>query len=455
MSAIRTAPPTTRGGTSRHNIWEHDRIQRSNHSRKDLRVNHHSDRSQRSINSNGTRHNGDSPTRIGKMRVLMVTARYIPYIGGTEIHTYEVAQRLAEAGHHVTVLTTDLTGKLPPVEVSQGIQVIRVPAWPANSDYYFAPQIYRTIRSGHWDLVHCQGYHTFVAPLAMLAAQHSGTPYVVSFHSGGHSSTLRNALRGAQHLMLRPLFAGARKLIGVSEFETAYFQKRLRIPREQFMTISNGSYLPRADQPRAEVAAQPHDGTLIVSIGRLERHKGHHRTIEALPEVVEAYPDVHLRIVGSGPYGPELWRLAMRYGLASRVTMGPIPTNERGSLASLLSAAKLAILLSDYEAQGIAVLEALSLGIPALVTHTSGLAELANSGLVRSVPLNSTPTTIASAMIKQLHQPLIAPSVELPSWDTCAAKLQQLYQEICTQAYRVALPEEAMQPMQTVRSGGK
>lgn len=384
------------------------------------------------------------------MHILMVAARYIPFIGGTEIHTYEVAQRLIEAGHHVTVLTTDLTGKLPPVEVNQGVQIVRVRAWPANSDYYFAPQIYRTIRNGNWDLIHCQGYHTFVAPFAMLAAQQSGTPYVVSFHSGGHSSTLRNALRGVQHLLLRPLLAGAHKLIGVSGFETGYFQQRLRLPAEKFMTVSNGSYLPRA-----ETTPHEHDGTLIVSIGRLERHKGHHRTIEALPKVVEAYPDVHLRIVGSGPYGPELWRLATRHGLAGRITMGPIATSERGSLASLLSAAKLAILLSDYESQGIAVLEALSLGIPALVTHTSGLAEMANNGLVRSVPLNSTPTTIAAAMIEQLHKPMAVPAVDLPSWDTCAAQLRQLYESIHAQEVHGTQPEEALNPLRTLHTNGK
>ena len=355
----------------------------------------------------------------------MVTARYIPYVGGTEIHTYEVAHRLAVAGHHITVLTTDVSGNLPPVEYAQGIQVVRVPAWPAKRDYYFAPEIYRIIRNGQWDLIHCQGYHTFVAPLAMLAARQAQIPYVVSFHSGGHSSSVRNALRGPQQWLLRPLLAHAEKLIGVSSFETEFFQRRLRLPRERFTTISNGSYLPRSP-----TSADKHDGTLIVSIGRLERHKGHHRTILALPEVAKTYPDVHLRIVGSGPYGPALWQLAVRCGMARRITIAPIPVAERSNLASLLSAAKLAILLSDYESQGIAILEALSLGIPALVTHTSGLVELADYGLVRSVPLSSTPETIAAAMVQQLHHPVIAPHVDLPTWDQCAARLLHLYQEV-------------------------
>jgi glycosyltransferase involved in cell wall biosynthesis len=359
------------------------------------------------------------------MRILMVTARYLPFIGGTEIHTYEVARRMVAAGHHVTVLTTDVSQALPAEEESDGVRVLRVSAWPAKSDYYFAPEIYKVIQREKWDLIHCQGYHTFVAPIAMLAANHSGTPYVVTFHSGGHPSRLRNSLRGLQRWMLSPLLARAQKLIGVSAFETEFFRSRLHQPHDQFVTISNGSYLPKSESVRGDK-----EGTLIVSVGRLERYKGHHRTILALPEVVPQYPDVKLRIIGTGPYEAELLQLAKRCGVSKRVKIGPVPLEERSRMSSILSEAKLAILLSDYESQGIAILEALSLGIPALVTHTSGLADLAKGGLARSVPLNSTSGAIASAIVEQLHRPLVVPELRLPSWDECAGRLLSLYYEL-------------------------
>jgi len=366
------------------------------------------------------------PHKSKALRLLMVTARYFPYIGGTEVHTYEVARRMAAAGHDVTVLTTDVSRTLPPMEYSEGVRVLRVPAAPAHNDYYFAPDIYKSIMGEKWDLIHLQGYHTFVAPIAMLAAYKSATPYVVTFHSGGHPSWLRNSLRGFQRLLLRPLLAHAQKLIGVSDFETEFFQERLHQPRDRFATISNGAYLPAPQE-----VSDKTDGTLIVSVGRLERYKGHHRTISALPEVAEQYPDVQLRIIGTGPCEGELRQLAKRCGVAKSVNIGPVAINERTKLAAIMSKAKLAILLSDYESQGIAILEALSLGIPALVTHTSGLAELAKGGLVRSVPLNSSSLAIASAILEQLHRPLIVPEIQLPSWDQCAAQLMNLYHQIC------------------------
>jgi glycosyltransferase involved in cell wall biosynthesis len=365
----------------------------------------------------------------------MVTARYIPYIGGTEIHTCEVARRMVAAGHEVTVLTTDISRELSPTETIFGVKVVRVPAWPANRDYYFAPDIHNFITRGEWDLIHCQGYHTLVAPLTLLAARKTQTPYLVSFHSGGHPSRTRNSLRSVQQWLLRPLLAGAEKLIGVSKFEVEFFQKRLRLPADRFVTISNGSYLPRP-----EVLTDGKHGNLIVSVGRLERHKGHQRTIMALPEVAKQYPDVRLRIIGAGPYQPILVRQAERHGVADRVEIGPIAISHRADLASIMAEAKLAMLLSDYESQGIAVLEALSMGLPALVTHTSGLAELADGGLVRSVPLNSSPKTIAAAMIEQLRRPLIRADVSLPTWEWCATQLMELYHTVtCNHAAESAL----------------
>jgi glycosyltransferase involved in cell wall biosynthesis len=95
-------------------------------------------------------------------RILFVTARYFPLIGGTETHTFEIARRMKMLGHDGTVLTTNPGRRLPAEEVVGGVPVIRVPAWPIDRDYYFAPSLVRVIKDGQWDIVHCQGYHTLV-----------------------------------------------------------------------------------------------------------------------------------------------------------------------------------------------------------------------------------------------------------------------------------------------------
>jgi glycosyltransferase involved in cell wall biosynthesis len=132
------------------------------------------------------------------LKILMVTPRYFPLMGGVETHVYEVARRLAARGVDVTVLTTDPTGELAARETSEGVSIIRVRAYPPSTDFYVAPAIYKIVSEGDWDVVHCQGFHTFVPPIAMLAAQRAGIPYMLSFHSGGHSSGLRHSIRGLQ-----------------------------------------------------------------------------------------------------------------------------------------------------------------------------------------------------------------------------------------------------------------
>lgn len=359
------------------------------------------------------------------LRVLMVTPRYFPYMGGIETHVHEVGRRLAGSGCAVTLLTTiPFQVAIPLREEVEGMRVLRVPAWPPQKDYYIAPQIYSIIQQGSWDLVHCQGCHTFVPPLAMLAARKAGIPYVVTFHTGGHSSLLRANIRGMQWRALRPLLAGAVKLIGVSTFEASYFRETLNLPAEKFTVISNGATMPSVPTRVGSSEGQ----TLVISIGRLERYKGHHRLISALPRLQERYPDIRLLILGHGPYEETLRTQAEQLGVAHLVEIRAVPPGNREEMARILAQAKLVALLSEYEAHPIGVLEALALKRPVLVADTSGLHELAEQGLVRAISLASSPDEIASAAIQQIEAPLVAPaSLALPTWDECVHQLQAVY----------------------------
>jgi glycosyltransferase involved in cell wall biosynthesis len=205
-----------------------------------------------------------------------------------------------------------------------------------------------------------------------------------------------------------------------------HFRDRLKLPPDKFVIVPNGAQLPDstfAHQTRS-------DGELIVSVGRLERYKGHHRVIAALPSVLAHRPDARLRIVGSGPYEPVLLQLARDLEVHERVEIGAISGSDRQGMASLLSEAALVTLLSDYESQGIAVMEALKFKRPVLVTDTSALREMAERGLVRSVSLQSGPQQVAQAILEQLDRPLIPPDVHIPSWDDCAEQLLSVYEDV-------------------------
>ena len=360
------------------------------------------------------------------IRILEVTSRYPPFIGGVENHVYQVSRRLVQKGMDITVLTTDPEHRLPHEEVREGVKIQRVRAWPREKDFYFAPEIYGKIRAGGWDIVHVQCYHTLVPPVAMWAAWRSGIPYVVTFHGGGHSSAVRGTLRGVQRQMLRPFLNHAERLVAVAQFEIPLYGRELHIPSDRFCLIPNGADLPH---PLKSNTVQ-NQGTLIVSMGRLERYKGHQHVIRAMPKLIELIPDIHLWIAGNGLYEPKLRKLVHKLGLESRVDIHAVPSPERERMAKELSAATLVVLLSEFETHPISILEAISLGKPALVTDTSGLRELADKGWARSIALGSSPQQIAAAVVEQIKHPQTPGAFRLPTWDECASSLLDLYQDV-------------------------
>jgi len=362
-------------------------------------------------------------------RVLMVTPRYLPEMGGVERHVHEVATRLSARGATVRVITTDRTGTLPAGDTDEGVDVRRVRAHPARRDWLFAPGLPAAMREGDWDVVHVQSYHTAVAPLAMRTARRDGLPYVVTFHGGGHSQALRHSSRPLQRRVLAPLLRGADRLVAVARFEIEQYGAELGVPADRFALIPNGVDLPElpADQrPAPPDPAAP----LVASVGRLEAYKGHRRVIEAFPYVLEQLPGARLWIAGTGPDETHLRELASRLGIGARVDVRAVPATDRLAMARELAGTSLVTLLSEFETHPIAALEALSLGRPLLVGTGSGVGELAERGLARSVPSGATPQEVARAILDELRDPLIPDEPDLPTWDDCADALFRLYCDV-------------------------
>lgn len=367
-------------------------------------------------------------------RVLMVSARAFPDLGGIESHVDTLAPLIAQAGYRVTIAASDPTGSLPARDIRHGVPIVRFRAYPAKRDYYFSPRLFRHIARGDYDLVHVHGINNAVPPTAMLAAIVSRTPFLVTFHSGGATTSLRARLRKAQFTLLALLFRRADALIAVSEFERQYFTPFLKRGAPAMAVIRNGG-LQRA----ADLQVQPVPG-LILSIGRLERYKGHHRAIAALPEILRTRPEARLRILGTGTYRAELRALAEQLGVDKHVEIDAIPPQERDAMAREIARADVVVLLSDYEAHPIAVMEGLAFGRPVIVRRNSGMTELADEGWVTGVSSDATDSEVAGAILDRFGSTPSVQPADLPSWSACATAVAQTYDLVLAPRRRPAAP---------------
>ncbi len=365
----------------------------------------------------------------------MVTPNGPRKVGGVERHVREVSSRLVNMGHVVDVLCAEAGLAQSVTEPLDGFTVTTVPAWPRDRDWLLSREIWSRVRLADSDLVHVQSYHTFVAPIAMAAAARARRPYLVTFHGGGHSDEWRNRIRLAQRIALRPLLAKAERLVAVAPFEIELYGSELRLPADRFVLIPNGTELgissaqgsdPDEHAERSEGEAHP----VLATIGRLERYKGHHRVIAAMPALLRVVPDARLLVVGSGRYEENLRADVQALGLGQHVEFTSVLAGDAAGMSALLKRVSLVVLMSEFETHPLTALEAVAAGKRLLVADRAGLLGIAESGMARASPLDSSPEELATAIIETLRQPPPSGKVELPTWDDCASSLEQLYREL-------------------------
>ena len=101
-----------------------------------------------------------------------------------------------------------------------------------------------------------------------------------------------------------------------------------------------------------------------------ERYKGHDRVIQALPQLVAAGHDVIYVVVGEGDDVGRLEALAVETGVADRVRF--VGAVNRETLVDVYRAADLFVMPSTGEGFGIAFLEAMACGTPAVGLAIAG-----------------------------------------------------------------------------------
>jgi len=154
------------------------------------------------------------------------------------------------------------------------------------------------------------------------------------------------------------------------------------------------------DGARAELS-EGDDVLLVGTVANLKAHKGIGVLLDAVPLVLREDPRARFVIVGQGPLEEDLRRRASALGLNGAVRF----TGFREDAARLASAFDVFVLPSLHEGLPIALLEAMSLGRPSVVTPVGGVPEVVVNGQHALVVPPSQPAALASAIVELLGDP--------------------------------------------------
>lgn len=117
----------------------------------------------------------------------------------------------------------------------------------------------------------------------------------------------------------------------------------------------------------------------IVTVGHLVARKHHADVVEAVAQLVPTHPDLRYVIVGDGPERTSLEALAAQLGISDHLDFtGQLPPDEARARAAQ---ADLFVLPSTDEAFGVAYIEAMAAGTPAIgCENEDGPGEIAAHG---------------------------------------------------------------------------
>jgi glycosyltransferase involved in cell wall biosynthesis len=180
-------------------------------------------------------------------------------------------------------------------------------------------------------------------------------PLVVSVHGGDVLYTAAQIRAGAD--TVRDSLGAARLVLanseGIAELSRAHGARETRV-------VHLGTDLPAVARAARRGAAPP----ALVTVAHLVARKRHADVLRALAVLTPRHPALRYAIVGNGPERPALEALAARLEVADRVDFhGQLPPQEAIELARRCT---LFVMPSTEEAFGVAYVEAMAGGVPAI-----------------------------------------------------------------------------------------
>jgi glycosyltransferase involved in cell wall biosynthesis len=246
---------------------------------------------------------------------------------------------------------------------------------------------FRIFKESHPDVVHLHNPSPTI--YAAIPARFSGVPSVVSTRH----SLVAPPRRKVVELKYAIAAACCDWIVGICDATANNVRDINTVPARKIVRVYNGAV------PLHRVAKEqwpPKTGFTLVYVGRLAPVKNHALLFNAFRSALSHMPDLRLWMVGGGIERKTLETLAAELDIAAQVTFW----GQQLDVAPFFSAADAFIMSSKSEGLPMSLLQAFSLGLPAIVTDVGGMAEvvrLADAGFTVSP---TDPEQMASAILR-------------------------------------------------------
>lgn len=369
-----------------------------------------------------------------KIRLIIFTTSYYPFVGGAEIAVQEVGRRLA-GRFDICIVTSRFSRKLPKHEARPEGNVIRV-GMGSRFDKWLLPLLgcfvgLRQIRRGQtvlWGMDIGQG--SGAALLCKVLERRC--PFVLTIEYGYGDARLARGRFGAIGIALRWMLACADEVTVISSYledvATAYGY------RGSCALIHNGVDTDLFGRGASE-KQKDLDAPTIITVSRLVEKNGVDTLIRAIGMVKKKTGVARCHILGDGPERPRLEQLARNLGLQNEIKFfGNVPYEK---LPVFLHEATVFVRLSRSEGMGNSFVEALAAGIPVIGTEVGGIPDIITDGATGLFAKVDDPDDAAEKIIRLLQDPGLGRSIvengkkmlhERFLWDSIAKKYEEIFE---------------------------
>jgi glycosyltransferase involved in cell wall biosynthesis len=345
-----------------------------------------------------------------KKRLLIISHGYPPYYGGAEHAAGYLAKEANKTGRwDVTVLTSDIGGRLPSNSIENGVKVVRVKTrkreWARHTtlelfSFLIEAWSYKPAGPVDYILANCA---LPAGAVARTIGRRLKVPYGVVLQ-GSDVPGYQNPRFGLIYELVKPWLRSVwRDAAYVAAVSDPLRQLALAVwPKGEIAVIPNGVDIEKFF-PEVSKNGE-HSIIRLITAAQLIERKG----LKYLIEAISMLPDhlksrISLEICGIGPCEDDLRDRSQRAGLDSKIQWAGLL--DQGELAARLRTSSIFVLPTLQEAWPLSLLEAMASGLPVVAARVGGIPQIIEDRVSGLLVKPADPKELCRALCELISSP--------------------------------------------------